>query len=91
MMEIDFLIVFCFVWLIIGFLIVAGFYKLIDLIQAGYIRYFEQMDLLFQAQKVDRAEHRRSLGLIRDDLVSISGSVSEIRRIARSCENKEYR
>ena len=90
-MEMDFLMAFCFIWLLFGLLIVAGFYKMIDLVQTGYIRYFEQMDLLFHGQKIDRAEHRRSLQLIRDDLVSISSSVTEIRRIARSCENKEYR
>lgn len=78
--------------LIAGFLLglLVSFYKVSAGLDNHLARHLDQIDNIIHAQKLDRAEHRKSMSLIRDDLVVISGSVGEIRRIARSCEHRGF-
>ena len=78
--------------LIAGFLVglLISFYKVSAGLDNHLARHLDQIDNLIHTQKLDRAEHRKSMGLIRDDLVVISGSVQEVRRIARSCEHRGF-
>ena len=75
-------------WGLIGLAFLGCFKKIIDIMQASITRHLDQLDKLYQGQSADRAEHRKTLKIIREDLVQISGSVAEIRRIARTCEFK---
>ena len=86
MIEADILMFFGCAWIIISICFLAGFWKIIDLAGLASVKYFDRLDVLFQTLKKDREDHRQSLKLIRDDLLNISGGVSEIRRVARSCE-----
>ncbi len=81
-------IIFYIFWVFIGVSFVGCCYRITDILQDKLARYLDQIDTLFHTQKMDRAEHRKSLNLIRDDLVVISSSVQEIRRIARTIEHK---
>jgi len=67
-----------------------SFYRISVGLDEKLSRHLDQIDTLIHAQKLDRAEHRKSMSLIRDDLVVISSSVGEIRRIARSCEHRGF-
>ena len=67
-----------------------SFYRISAGLDEKLSRHLDQIDNLIHAQKLDRAEHRKSMGLIRDDLVVISRSVQEVRRIARSCEHRGF-
>ena len=82
------MVIFSALWGLIGIAFLGCFRRIIDIMQENITRHLDQIDKLYQAQSSDRAEHRKSLKLIQEDMVIVSGSVSEIRRIARTCEYK---
>jgi len=84
----EFVLMMSVVWVVIAIAFLLCFNRITNILNDKLSRHVDQIDSIFHNQKLDRAEHRRSLQLIRDDLVVISGSVQEVRRIARTCEHK---
>ena len=84
----EFVLMMSIVWIVIAIAFLICFNKITNILNDKLSIHVDQIDSIFHNQKLDRAEHRRSMNLIRDDLVAISGSVQEIRRIARTIEHK---